>query len=161
MKILRDTLVLLTLIGSAVAADASDLGHWDTDTSSLDHKVYVGLWSEHWYADNPEFNEDNEVIQYSLYNKFHKGGEYFTAARFRNSYGDITHAVGYGQEYKVYLLPDVKVGWNLGIMHGYGDNLDVQWRDINPVVQFHFKFYDVLKIQFMGPAVNAGLEFTI
>ena len=165
MKTLRDTLMLVVLLGSTVAADAlassdsPDLGQWG-NVPELQHKLYVGLWSEHWYADNPEFNEDNEVFMYSLYNPFNRGGEYFSIGTFVNSYGDRSHAVGYGQEYGVWMLPNVKVGWDVGFIHGYGDNLSVNWDGLLPAVKFHFKFFDVVKVQFMGPAVNAGVEFT-
>jgi hypothetical protein len=121
----------------------------------------MGLWSEHWYADNPEYNEDNEVLMYSLYNRMSYGGEYIGIATFLNSYGDRTWAMGYGQEYPVYLLPAVKVGWDVGIMHGYGDNLKTNWKGISPSVKFHFKFFDFVKVQFMGPAVNVGVELPI
>jgi hypothetical protein len=32
---------------------------------------------------------------------------------------------------------------------------------ISPSVKFHFKFFDFVKVQFMGPAVNVGVELPI
>lgn len=163
MKFGKSTIMLTILSLSMMAWDvyATDLGSWNNrDSYGLQHKIYMGMWSEHWYADNPEFNEENDVLQYSLYNNFRVGGEYLTVATFLNSYGDRTWAVGYGQDYRVYFLPAVKVGWDVGAMYGYGDNLDLNWRGITPAVKFHFSFYDLVKVQFMGPAVNVGFELT-
>jgi len=143
---------LIALIGLSLMAQHT----WAGD---LEHRVYLGLWSDHWYNDSPEYNESNQVVQYSLYNPVQYGKEAITVATFINSHFDRTWALGYGQEYPVIFVPDIKFGWQVGVMYGYGDKLATNWNGISPTVQFHFK-YDVLKVQIMGPAINVGLEGT-
>lgn len=131
-----------------------------TYADDLEHRLYVGLWSEHWYADRPDFNEDNQVVQYTVFNHTRKGGgEFLTAGTFLNSFGGRTYAIGYGQEYAIYFMPEVAFGWQVGVLEGYGDKLRVNWGSISPAIQFHFK-YEVFKVQIMGPAINVGIEHT-
>ena len=141
---------LIALIGLSLMAQHT----WAKD---LESRLYFGIWSEHWYADRPGFNEDNEVVQYTLHNKMDSGSEFISAATFLNSYGLRTWAAGYGQEYNVFFLPELQAGWEAGIMYGYGDRLRVNWNGITPSIKFHFK-YEAFKLQIMGPAVNVGLE---
>ena len=86
-----------------------------------EHRVNVGIFTEHYESDSAEYNEDNEFVQYM----YKADSDYvFTGGTFLNSHFERSHVAGAGQEW------DDTIGVYLAGVHGYEDYLDTHWKGI-------------------------------
>jgi len=123
-------------------------------SSELTYRLHVGLWSEHYYNDNPDYNEENDLVQLSI--NTHE--RYFiAAATFKNSHYARSHMLGIGREFESEYIADLKWGLYLAAVHGYEGFQETHWEGVMfaPVSYYKYKYF---KLTIFGPAVNAGIE---
>lgn len=127
---MRVLIMALMLVGSVTHAD-----------------VYanVGFFTEHLSGDKPEYNEDNELIQLS----YVEDGIEYSVATFSNSHYVRSHLVGVGKRWG-------SVGLGMTLVHGYEGYITSHVGNLifMPVLSFDI---DVLRVNFVGNVVNAGL----
>lgn len=123
----------------------------------FEYRLNIGLWSEHYYNDNPGLNEDTDLFQLSVYNE----SRYFlTAATFNNSHYARAHVIGIGREFQSEYVDDLKWGLYLAAVHGYEGHQETHAEGLifAPVSYYKYKYF---KLTIFGPAVNAGIEITL
>lgn len=123
----------------------------------LEYRLHLGLWSEHYYNDRPDYNESNDLVQLSVHN--HK--QFFlTGGTFRNSHYARSHFLGIGREFQSEYIDDLKWGLYLAAVHGYEGHQETHAEGLifAPVSYYKYKFF---RLTIFGPAVNAGIEFKL
>lgn len=118
-------------------------------------RAYVGLWTEHYIHDDPDYNESNDIIQLSAYTE---DNWFVTAATFSNSHYDQSHLVGVGREYQADFLEDFSWGIMVAAVHGYEGEIKTHYKGLLFAPISYYK-YKVIKALVVGPVVNIGVEF--
>lgn len=141
---MKTLLILAALVMTVSTVHASD----------LTYRLHVGVWSEHYYNDNPDYNEKNDIVQLSVHT--HKRF-FLTAATFNNSHYARTHLLGIGREFESEYIDDLKWGLYLAAVHGYEGFQNTHWQGVifAPVSYYKYKF---VRVTIFGPAVSVGLE---
>ena len=126
-------------------------------SSDLTYRLHAGLWTEHYYGDDPRYNEDNDLIQLTVLDE----DRYFiTAATFSNSHYARSHVIGWGREFESEYIDGLTWGVSLAVIHGYEGYQDTHLDGLMfaPVSYYKYKFF---RVTIFGPAVNAGIEIDI
>lgn len=139
-------LILVLLTATALSATAGEA------------RLTVGMYTEHYTSNNPEHNEDNNLIQLTIV-----GDRYFaTLASFENSHYVQSYLVGTG------LVCECGTGNELGFgvaaVYGYQDELKTHLGDLifAPVAHYRHDLSDnwFVKINILPAVYNAGGGYT-
>lgn len=123
-------------------------------SSELEYRLHLGLWTEHYYNDNPEYNESNDLVQITAIDT---DGYFLTAATFNNSHFARSHVIGFGREFESEYIDGLAWGLSLAVVHGYEGYQETHHEGLifAPVSYYKYKFF---RVTIFGPAVNAGIE---
>lgn len=126
---------------------------FSNDSQADEHRVTIGLWTEHYIYDDPNYNENNELINYNYID----GNTVYSAATFKNSYFIRSYMVGVGKRYKI--TKDIEFTALLGAVKGYEDVLDKDYGgDLFYVPIFSLKTY-FIQTTILAAAVNVGFVY--
>lgn len=121
----------------------------------LETRMYVGLWTEHYIHDDPDYNESNDIFQLSAYTE---DNWFVTAATFSNSHYDDSKLVGVGREYHAEYLDGFSWGIMLAAVHGYEGKIQTHYEGVLFAPISYYKYKNIKAIV-VGPVVNVGVEF--
>lgn len=119
-----------------------------------DFYLNLGLWSEHYAGDKPEYNEDSELIQLTYRNN----SLVALATSFKTSHYKPALSLGIGKEWRV--LDEVTLGIVPSIVDGYQDDITSNCGNYLCVPLFTAK-YSYFKANIGHPAINIGFEFPL
>lgn len=114
-----------------------------------EHYINLGVMTRHYIQDDPDYNEDNQLIQYT-----YKGRFDWSIATFENSRFYRSYAVGVGEHW---MMGDIELGYSVGLVTGYKENKMTQNVGFMPAPVFYAK-KKLFKVMVMGNAINIGIE---
>jgi hypothetical protein len=119
---------------------------------SASESINIGVWTEHYHNDSPNYNEDNDFIQFKTTND---DGDFVTFGTFTNSHYTKSEFIGLG-----YTVPagPIDVDSAIVIIKGYEGHIDTHYKGLifAPVVALRYAF---VQVTLLGPVVNAGVVF--
>lgn len=124
-------------------------------SQEIETRMYIGLWTEHYVEDNPEFNEENEIIQLSAYTE---DDWFVTIAKFSNSHYVDSKLIGVGREFQGEYIDGLSWGVMLAAVHGYEGDIETHYDGLIFAPISYYK-YKAIKAIIVGPVVNVGVEF--
>lgn len=125
-------------------------------SQELEVNLYVGLWTEHYVHDDPDYNEDNEIVQLTIKNQ----DDWFVSmATFSNSHYTDSKLLGVGREFTGEYIDGLKWGIMLAAVHGYEGEINTNVHNGILFAPISYYKYKNLKLLIVGPVVNAGVEF--
>ena len=114
-----------------------------------EHYINLGVITRHYIQDNPNYNEDNQLIQYT-----HKGQIDLSIATFENSRFYRSYALGVGEHW---MMADIEIGYSVGVVTGYKEFKMTQKIGFMLAPVFYAK-KKMFKVMVMGNAINIGIE---
>jgi hypothetical protein len=117
-----------------------------------EHSINLGFFTEHIKADDPRYNENNNLVQYM----YTKGPALYTFATFKNSHFIDSHMIGAGHRWK--LGKHVSLYAILGAVEGYQTVMETTTGDYIIIPILGVKV-GLVRFTMLGSAVNAGLEY--
>lgn len=109
-----------------------------------EHRIGLGLFTEHFIQDRGTYNESNELISYSY---IADNQMTYNVASFENSYYVDSQMISIGYEWAGI------VGVTLAAVKGYGGILKTHYKDIIFTPIFYVETYG-FRHTVMGPAYN-------
>lgn len=115
-----------------------------------EHKLGLGLFTEHYISDKRDYNENNRLISYTYVNDSRYT---FTAASFENSHYIDSQILSFGYEF------DFGAGVTISAIKGYEGYFKTHYEGVIFAPVFYFETYG-FRHTIMGPAYNLAYVFT-